>query len=320
MHTSELIELAAIAAVQASSIITSRRRLPFAALAEYWSASKCRLDRWSRSLKQLSSSGFTEMVAPGRFGTRRQWLDEPRRRPDAERLDAEHSHQTTPEAQILESTAPEPKVIVEEILQSEVLTRVWAAVLSGYDSHWGTSDAEPIGRSVLMGHLEARHRALTLLMQGPGINSHDALELNRLRRRAERWADLLLGHVLLVADSSELAFDADLAREFADELRAEPAWQPGGGAWSLALSSLKASFPRPKIASRQAELNARIGAAVLACFPQEVFDSAGVPLPGWVSSATWPRGAMGGVRGVIDQLFRSPAGHHQNSVRTKRMT
>lgn len=312
MHAHQLVELAAIAAVQAGTIITAGRRLPFAALADYWSASKCRLDRWSWALKQLTASGFAELVAPGPFGTRRQWFDEPRGR-----ANSKGRHQAPPD-----ETIPNAKTIIEEILLSEVLTRVWSAVLSGHDSHWGTADAEPIGRSVLVGHLEARHRALTLLVQGPGINSHEAVELNRLRRRAERWTDLLLGQVLLVADGSPLAFDAELAREFADELRGQPAWQPGGGAWPLALSSLRASFcPGPHASSPYADLNAQIASAVLAALPPEVFDSAGTPLPAWICSACgWPNGATGGERGSIKALFRHWPAHHQNSVRTNRMT
>lgn len=312
MHASELVELAAIAAIQAGTIITAGRRMPFAALADYWSASKCRLDRWSRALKQLSTSGFAELVAPGPFGTRRQWFDEPRGR-----TDPKGPHQAPPD-----ETIPNAKTIIEEILLSEILTRVWSAVLSGHDSHWGTSDAEPIGRSVLVGHQEARHRALTLLVQGPGINSHEALELNRLRRRAERWTDLLLGQVLLVADSSPLAFDVELAQEFADELRGQPAWQPGGGAWPLALSSLRASFrPTPHSASPYADLNAQIASAVVAALPPEAFDSAGIPLPAWICSACgWSNEAAGDRRGSIKELFRHWPAHHQNSVRTNRIT
>lgn len=312
MHACELVELAAISAIQASAIIAAGRRLPFAALADYWSASKCRLDRWSRALKQLSTSGFAELVAPGPFGTRRQWFDEPRGRTDSR----------DPQRAPPEETIPGAKVVIEEILLSEVLTRVWAAVLSGHDSHWGTSDAEPIARSVLVGHLEARHRALTLLVQGPGINSHEALELNRLRRRAERWTDLLLGQVLLVAESSPLAFDAELTREFADELRGQPAWQPGGNAWSLALSSLRASFhPASLHASPYADLNSQIASAVVAAFPPEAFDSVGAPLPQWMRSpCAWPHGTAGGERGSVDQLFRRWPTYHQNSVRTNRMT
>ena len=173
-----------------------------------------------------------------------------------------------------------------------------------------------------MGHLEARHRALTLLVQGPGINSHEALELNRLRRRAERWTDLLLGQVLLVTDSSPLTFDAELAREFAEELRSQPDWQPGGNAWSLALSSLRAGFHSPRNStSPYAELNARIASAVIAAFPPDSFDSTGIPLPAWMRSpSTWPHGASGCERGSVSQIIRQGPAHHQNSVRTNRIT
>ena len=49
--------------------------------------------------------------------------------------------------------------VLEEILVSEVLTRVWTAVLCAHDACRGAEEAGPAARSVLLGHIEARHRA-----------------------------------------------------------------------------------------------------------------------------------------------------------------
>jgi len=85
--------------------------------------------------------------------------------------------------------------VLEEILTGEMLTRVWAAVARAYDRRRGTDDAEPVARSVLIGHVEARHRGLTLLAAGSCVPNADAIKLNNLRRRAERWTDVLVGRL-----------------------------------------------------------------------------------------------------------------------------
>jgi len=68
-----------------------------------------------------------------------------------------------------------------------------------------------VARSVLAGHLEARHRVLTLLVQGPGVATEAAVKLNHLVRRVERWADLLLGYLGNLGAVGEFAVDPDRA-------------------------------------------------------------------------------------------------------------
>lgn len=253
MHAQGFVELAALVADNASGLIESGRQLSDEALVQYWSASKCRLQSWSKSLKHLAAAGPAEIRPP-------HWLS-----PGG-------------------TTATDPLSIstitgvLTEILTSEVLTRVWAATATAHDRRRNTGDVEPIVRSVYAGNLEARNRTLVILMRGPGISTHDAVALNRLRRRAERWTDLLLGRIMLNADISEFTFDAELAREFAHDFRGQYAWQRGGQAWSLALASLRASFrDEPKTLTGNEAFNEQIASAVLACFGPEVFDSTGLP-------------------------------------------
>ena len=85
--------------------------------------------------------------------------------------------------------------VLEEILVSEVALRVWTAVLYAYDRRRQTHDAEPIARSVLLGHLEVRARALALLIHSPCLPAEDAVRLNRLRRRAEALDRRPAGHL-----------------------------------------------------------------------------------------------------------------------------
>jgi hypothetical protein len=218
------------------------------ALDQYWTTSKCRLDRWGRALKGI-----------GQYPASLNLSQQPAM--------AENAYAT-----------------LEEILLSEVLTRVWTAVLVGYDQKRGTQGAELIARSVYAGHLEARHRAMKFLVEGPGVNSHEALALNRVRRRAEYWSDLLVGYVAGVAEISEFAVDPHRAAEFAAHFHAGNVTESGREQrWSLTLATLRAAFRQGiRGFSPNGDSNAQISASILACFPTDLFDATGQFASLWV--------------------------------------
>jgi hypothetical protein len=246
MHARELVELAGLVAAHGPALIESDRRIPAGGIEQYWTSSKVRLDRWARCLKDFGG---------GEKGVRSNLCEAP----------------SGPFRQI----GPDPFFVrvrgtLEEILTGEVLTRVWTAVLCAHDRRRLDGDAEAVARSVIIGHIEARHRALTLLTRGQGMDAETVAGLNRLRRRAERWSDLLVGYLAGEYEVGEFAVDPGRARDFADDL---PILSP----WPLALASLRAAFRRGLNAeSPNADLNARIAASILACFPPEVFDSTGL--------------------------------------------
>ncbi len=272
MHARELIELAAVVARHGRALIEGDGARDDRATESYWVASKCRLERWGRTLKHLSGDAA---VAEGRRAARGLLAGG----------------------------------VMEEILTGEVLTRVWTAVACGCDRRRGTDRMEPIARSVLIGHLEARHRVLTLLVRGPVVGAELAVKLNRLRRRTERWTDLLVGYLGQWEDVCHVAIDPRRAAEFAGDLR-EQGRRPGGRAvWPLVQASLRAGFWRGLAAvSPNADLNARIGAAVLAAFPPELFDSVGLVRSVWqlrLSNAA--DDAAGMLAELTDAGDRSPA-------------
>lgn len=171
--------------------------------------------------------------------------------------------------------------VVEEILASEVLTRVWTAVLAGHDRIIGRQEAEIIALSVFSAHQEARCRTLKLLVEGPGIDAYESLQLNRLRRRAERWSDVLVGHLASFADVSEFAVHRERALQFGEDLKAT-----GTGssqtAWRLTMASLRAAFRYGLTGhSPNSDSNDQIAASILACFPPEAFLSTGLFPDAW---------------------------------------
>ena len=246
MHTRELVELAAIVSAHGPALVESGAPIPAQSIEQYWTASKVRLDRWAWRLKRFSDP--SDVRAQQRW---KQWSD--------------------------------IRGVLEEILTGEMLTRTWTAVLCAYDQRRGTDEAEPVARSVMIGQMEARHRVLTLMVRSPDIDADAAMKLNRLRMRVERWTDMLVGHLLDVHDVSEFAFDPLRANDFAEDMRCRGN-QPGGRqVWPLLTASLRAAFRRglsPQ--SPNHELNARIGAAVMACFPSDLFDSTGLLRSLWL--------------------------------------
>jgi hypothetical protein len=247
MHARELIDLAAVVAVHTPVLLRAARDIPEESVEAYWVASKCRLDRWCRSLKKLSTSNRSGTVAPN---------------------SAEHRAFCG---------------LLEEILAGEVLTRVWSAAMCVYDRARGADRMEPVARSVLIGHIEARHRVLTILVGRTGLAAEEAMRLDALRRRTERWTDVLIGYMAVGHDLHQFAPDPDRAAEFAADFAQQRQQEGGRFVWPMVLASIRTTFQEwiePK--SQNPDLNAGIAASILLCFPPEVFDGAGVMQSQWL--------------------------------------
>lgn len=269
MHAAELVELAALLAANAPALINDESNPPPNRLDEYWTASKCRLDRWLRTLA------------------------------DYRRLAQQTARRPTP----ADWTRLRP--VIEEILSGEVLTRVWAVLLAAGDHRRGVAQGEPIGRSILIAHMEARNRVLALAAQGPGIERRHAVVLNRLRRRCDRWTDLLVGYLVPFGDVSSFAPNPDRARDFADDMRYQQQTPGGRHAWPLVLASLRAGIVRGFAQrSPNGDLNARIAASVLASLSPMSFDSTGVMRSLWMVRIST---VASDAQGMIAELIRADA-------------
>jgi len=270
MHARELIELAALVSAHGPILVRSDQQIPAGGVEQYWMSSKVRLDRWTRSLKE-----FTRQIDADAQNRQRQW--------------------------------PEVRGVLEEILTGEILTRVWAAVLCAYDRSRGSDDAEPVARSVMIGHSEARHRVLTLLSRTSGIEAKTAVKLNRLRRHAERWTDLLVGRLADIQDVGEFAVDPKRAMDFAEDAPSRQGFEASRLAWPLLLASLRKAFQRELgPVSPNADLNAGIAASVLSCFPSELIDSTGLFRSLWLMRIT--SAAEDAVRMIEELLAPEPSG------------
>ncbi len=277
MHARELVELAAILSAQGPLLVRQTQGISPQGVQQYWTASKCRLDRWTRNLKSFAAdAALIDATA-----TRINW--------------------------------PYVRGVLEEILTGEVLTRVWSAILRLCDQKHKVHEMESVGRSILIGHMEARHRVLMLLVRGPGVNAAGAVKLNSLRRRAERWTDLLVGHLAQLGDVAEFAFDPDRAKEFRDDLRLQ-ANEPGTHqAWPLLQASIRSAFQTGMAPiSPNEDINGQIASAILSCFPGDLFDSTGQFRSLWMERMM---NVTTDVQGMIESLVEVDA---YTAVKTRR--
>jgi hypothetical protein len=263
MHARDLVELAALVAVNGPVLATCADHVSPSLQEEYWAASRCRLDRWTRVLRSLEMSAG-ELPRPATLA----W---PRIRP-----------------------------LLEEILAGEMLTRLWTAAAALCDQLCGESDLAPVARNVLAGHLEARRRLLTLLADGRALAHDETLAIDHLRRRIERWTDMLLAHFAGAIDIEEFAHEPARARDFASDRDANDDRAQRRLTSQLVLASIRASVATIlSDRSPSADLNRRIAGAILGHFGAGLLDTSVPPQSLWLQRLSL---AASEAQGMIDEL------------------
>jgi len=239
MHAKQMAEIGGWLSI-CSDVFTKGGRPANATQAmRYWSASKCRLQRWQAALKVFESD-----------------FENP-----CEMHDPWHAIE----------------VVIQEILISEVLTRVWTVVLIQHDRVIEHNEMQSIGQSVYIGHLECRNRALRLMISNRASNQSAYDRLEQLRRRMERWVDLLLSRLSDLKLAIQFGFDEHRVRDFAADRHMEGS-ERRDQVQKLLLASLSSSLNHGvKQWTANPDLNREIAAGVLACFPEDRFDPSGLP-------------------------------------------
>jgi len=248
MQPSDHLELAAFACMHGPRLVAHGDPIPAEPLNRYWSASKVRWEHWMRLLKRFglpqSPGGETRPSQP-------RW--------------------------------PRVRGIIQEIVLADIPARVWAAVMAAADQQRGVREAEPIARGVLVAQAEARCRALRLLLHTPGVSADDAMRLNRLRRQADRWSDVFVGHLAAQYDVAHFAANPNRAKDFASDFRQRPEWQPGEPAWSLLGRAWRRGLASTTIAgTRLNDGGEDVAAAMLECFEPLDLLTAGLTRSLWL--------------------------------------
>ena len=181
-----------------------------------------------------------------------------------------------------DSTAPPDRVprmiaIASDLMVGELLTRVAGAVLTACDRRQRLKRGEPIARNVLAVHQQCRASVLRVLLHSTSLPADQLAELDRLRRRVERWVDVLLGPLIAHYGNElcDFAFDPRRARDFGEEqsqARFQSTSQPR---WSFLLAGLRSAFPNGSTTVSQNDPVMPIVRSVMALFPDNVFQSEG---------------------------------------------
>lgn len=242
MHCIELAELASLLAHQSPGLFAMRTTLREDSLTRYWVQSRQRLYKWHDGLAH-----YTALENAGRSLAISDWWK---------------SHES----------------MLEEILVSEILMRVFAAIGTGLDFVKSQREVEPVTHSVFVSHLEARNRVLQLLLFGRGGSVIQTVQLNRLRRASERWTDRLLAPIIGQHVRAKVyAFDITRALAYASEWQSETdANVRSTAAWlgHAAMRSVLESRVGAAVASPLA--NREVSQSILSCLPADCFDSLGL--------------------------------------------
>ena len=233
----EFVEMAAVLVDHGLAAAHRMDRLSESSAEAYWTASKCRIERWAETLHQFRKSRAIR-------GARTSWL------------------------------ALRPWF--DEILISEILTRVWAAFAVVSEREETEKRIEPIARSVYVGHLEARQRLLRYLIDENDLDRRQTQALDRIRRNTERWSDMLLGYLMVHHDVSDFAFDVERVKDFADGARDEAQDKSDIYTWSLLKTSLAAAYgPDKTSVLPNGDLNQEILYGVFSTFGPDFYDAIG---------------------------------------------
>ncbi len=239
MHASQLAQIGSWIAIHAPNLIFGGGEPQELVAVDYWVHSKARLQRWVTSLKMFQA----DFDSPS--GAHDPW--------------------------------PAMEVVIEEIFVSEFLTRIWSAAVLAHDSYRESDELFGVAHSVHISHIEARNRAMRILLAQQGTNEVAFERLNRIRQKTERWTDVFLAMVPDEKIARTFAFDANRVSDFQEENQ----FHPNDGLFrrqQILLASFSAELRKP--CSRWAanpDLNRQIASSLMNCFPADRFDSLGLP-------------------------------------------
>jgi len=221
MHANQLAEIGSWVAIHSANLVFGQPPQKLSAANEYWTASKCRLQRWITALKMF----------------------------DNDIADPSEGHDPWPAME----------TVVEEILLSEFLTRVWAASVLCHDKYHDSDEMHGLAHSTFVSHIEARNRAVRLLLASQGTNEEAFDRINLIRRKLERWTDLFMAVADFYSERRQDAGPTVVRRQ------------------QVLMASFAADMNALSSHSANPVFNRQIASGILACFPSNRFDSTGLP-------------------------------------------
>ncbi len=253
MHSVLIADLAALASQHGPAIIRGQDEVPAEAVAEYWARSRGRMDLWHQAMTRYQNAqrGGNSMAM------RHWWRDH--------------------------------IVVLEEVLVSDMLTRVIASLAIGLDESTELDDeVSPVTHGIYLSHLDATNRVHKILINGRGSSVSEAVRLNRLRKGVESWTDALIGRMSYHSPNTiQYAFDLQRAQEFAKETRSYPSGPARDtAAWLMNAAMHDTLRQRTSAQVALPEANRLVAASVMMMFRPDRFDSVGVLKSLWMNRLT----------------------------------
>jgi hypothetical protein len=248
MHCVLTADLAALVSDHGPAILYGREAIPPQAVTQYWASSRNRFELWHQTMAR-----YRTVEKAGDFQSLRNWW-------------REHV------------------VVMEEVLVTEMLTRVIGALALGIDAQSETDEISPVTHAVHLTHVEARNRVQQLMLFGRGNSVQDAVRLNRLRQGVERWTDAMIGRMSVrTSRTMQYAINPSRAAEYAHEMRSY-GYGPSRNtaAWLMNASMHDTLRRRTSEQAALPEANRAVARSVMLMLRPDRFDSVGVLKSLWL--------------------------------------
>jgi hypothetical protein len=261
MHARQQLEIAGWIAANAESIIGTIDQTENVLLETYWLSMKTRTSRWNTALKTFER----DLEAGNRDFN--PW--------------------------------PALEIILEEVVVSESLTRVWSAVIVSFDLHLGIKEFSPLAHSIFISHMETRNRVTRLLLRSRGENELVFDRINQLRRSVEKWTDLFLGLLPSEEIGRNFSFDSKRHEDFSRENNLGDQSLSDQRVHTWLAAAEKTFAHQCKKWSANPELNRRIIEGIFACIPNQLFESSELPP---LIASLWKEKSHANAQALIDRL------------------
>ncbi|MDA1230099.1 MAG: hypothetical protein O2856_04935 [Planctomycetota bacterium] len=237
MKLAYLTEVAALMAAHGQMFIEQTNEVSTEAVGDYYVQSRNRFNRWMRDLTdlehglQISEPLHLMGLAAGRSATRE---------------------------------------IAEQILINEMVARIWTVLLLARDISNGIDRIRPVARNIHLGHLAVRHKAMGVVLADDRMTPTDLLAIDKLRKSAERWTDLLCSAIMGQYNLWEFAYDEERAKEFLRDRIDQAGLSHRSRGWVLILAGIRHSFKEVDgLAAQIHDDDRRLIRLMLNCFPSD---------------------------------------------------
>jgi hypothetical protein len=165
---------------------------------------------------------------------------------------------------------------VQEILVSEILSRVVTAIAAAHDMGHAVSESAPVARNIFNAHIDLKRRAVAVVV-APHRDQEFAHDFLALRRQCDRWIDLLMAYLAPLVPVAEFATDVARVGDFAFDAREHlRSGASSDMAVAMIVAGMRSSLLRlSSAASPNEDLNLEIATSVVGIFKPDFFDAHG---------------------------------------------